>query len=328
MTTRLNHEIKISSIRELWSLFDRTRFAIGRLRELELARYGLSIEQSAVLYIITNWGGSVVAKDLENTTMRQHHSISSLINGMNKTGLVRKVKTAGEKRFTIEITKEGHDFYSQATTASLQETISVLSAKDRHQLISFLVALLKHSRRLLGLPQDESILIAKNSGSYESLSVHEIWSLLDRTGFAIARLRDLELANFGITIPQASVLHVLSNRGGSTNLKELENVTMRQQHSISSLISGMVNLGLVRRVKNTDEKWSSIILTDKGNKLCASLTMNTLETAFAVVSQQDQQVLATVLEMLLERARYLLGISYQPPFIRYLISQIPVDTKY
>ncbi|HEX7474660.1 MAG TPA: MarR family transcriptional regulator [Dehalococcoidales bacterium] len=328
MTTRLNHEIKISSIRELWSLFDRTRFAIGRLRELELARYGLSIEQSAVLYIITNWGGSVVAKDLENATMRQHHSISSLINGMNKTGLVRKVKTPGEKRFTIEITEEGHNFYSQATTASLQESISVLSAKDRQQLIAFLVALLEHSRRLLGLPQDESILIAKNSGLYESLSVHEIWSLLDRTGFAIARLRDLELVNFNITIPQASVLHVLSDRGGSTNLKELENVTMRQQHSISSLIIGMVNLGLVRRVKNADEKWSSIVLTDKGNKLCSSLAINSLETAFAVVSKQDQQVLATVLEMLLERARYLLGISYQPPFIRYLISQIPVDTKY
>jgi DNA-binding MarR family transcriptional regulator len=247
---------------------------------------------------------------------------------MNKTGIVRKVKTPGEKRFTIEITEEGHNFYSQATTASLQESISVLSAKDRQQLIAFLVALLEHSRRLLGLPQDESILIAKNSGLYESLSVHEIWSLLDRTGFAIARLRDLELVNFNITIPQASVLHVLSDRGGSTNLKELENVTMRQQHSISSLIIGMVNLGLVRRVKNADEKWSSIVLTDKGNKLCSSLAIKSLETAFAVVSKQDQQVLATVLEMLLERARYLLGISYQPPFIRYLISQIPVDTKY
>jgi DNA-binding MarR family transcriptional regulator len=328
MTTRLNHEIKISSIRELWSLFDRTRFAIGRLRELELARYGLSIEQSAVLYIITNWGGSAVAKDLENSTMRQHHSISSLINGMNKTGLVRKVKTAGEKRFTIEITEEGHNFYSQATTVSLQETISVLSVKDRQQLIAFLVALLENSRRLLGLPQDESILITKNAGSYESLSVHEIWSLLDRTGFAIARLRDLELANFDITIPQASVLHVLSDRGGSTNLKELGNVTMRQQHSISSLIIGMVKLGLVRKVKNVDEKWSSIVLTDKGTKLSSGLTKNSLETAFAVISKQDQQILATVLEMLLERARYLLGISYQPPFIRYLTSRIPVDTKY
>ena len=40
----------------------------------------------------------------------------------------------------------------------------------------------------------------------DTLSITDLWSLFDRTGFAISRLRSMELAKSGLTIEQASIL--------------------------------------------------------------------------------------------------------------------------
>ena len=79
--------------------------------------------------------------------------------------------------------------------------------------------------------------MAVTKTSSENLPLRELWSLMDRTGFAIARLRELELNKYSLTIEQSSILHVLTNNGGSLTIKEIENITMRQHHSVYALVT-------------------------------------------------------------------------------------------
>jgi hypothetical protein len=75
---------------EVWVSIDRTRFAIARLRELELAHFNLTIEQASFLHILRNHGSPMTIEVLQDTTLRQPHSISTLINRMNTAGLLKK----------------------------------------------------------------------------------------------------------------------------------------------------------------------------------------------------------------------------------------------
>ena len=58
-----------------WMLLNRTRNSIYRLRELEVAQFGLTVEQSAILQILARRGGSFTAKTIEEITLRQPHSL-------------------------------------------------------------------------------------------------------------------------------------------------------------------------------------------------------------------------------------------------------------
>jgi DNA-binding MarR family transcriptional regulator len=317
MTTRNS---KALTVREIWPLLDRTGFAISRLRELELGKYGLTIEQSSILYILSNskeW--SITPGELENITMRQHHSISALTSGMEESGLVRKVKYPDGKRLKIVMTPEGADSYRQTTIASLEESFSALTEKEWDDLSNYLTRLLLKARNLLGLPTDSPIKISDAANnSRTGLHIHELWTLLDRTRFAISRLRGLELAHFGLTIEQTSILNILSTRD-LTTVKDLENISMRRQHSISSLLKGMLKMALVTRIKANNEKRFRIVMTDEGKNMYARVVVDSLEAVFSVLEQSEKQAMAVSLDALLSRARYLLGIPYQPPFLQHLI---------
>jgi DNA-binding MarR family transcriptional regulator len=317
MTTR---NYKALSVREIWSLLDRTGFAISRLRELELAKYGLTIQQSSILYILTNSKtGNITPGELENITMRQHHSISVLASGMEESGLVKKVKYPDGKRLKIVISPQGASLYQQTTIASIEESFSALSEREWISLSNCLTRLLLKSRNLLGLPTDSPVKISDETHNLRTgLHIHELWTLLDRTRFAVSRLRGLELAHFGLTIEQASILHILSSRDYTT-AKDLENISMRRQHSISSLLKGMLKMGVVTRTKADQEKRYRIVISPVGKESYERLTVASLDDIFSVLTLSEQQSMAEIMDVLLGRARYLLGITYQPPFLQHLI---------
>jgi DNA-binding MarR family transcriptional regulator len=74
------------------------------------------------------------------------------------------------------------------------------------------------------------------------------WLLLDYTRFTVARLRDIELTKLGITPEQAAILKILC-RHGTSNIAKIADRWMRQQQSVSTLISRMAEQGLVKKVK-------------------------------------------------------------------------------
>ena len=136
---------------DIWVQLDQAHFAVTRSRLLELAQYGLTKEQAQVLYVLRICGGSATMNQIASFTLRQHHSVSTLVNRMEKAGLVRKVKVSGEKVFKVIMTKKGKDRYDIVTRESIEMIFSSLSAAEKRQLASYLSKLQKKARSLLGL---------------------------------------------------------------------------------------------------------------------------------------------------------------------------------
>ena len=140
-----------SNNHKIWTLFDSAHFAISRIRLLEIAQFGLTKEQSQILYIIHTNGGAVTIDQISDFSMRQHHSIYTLINRMIKVGLVRKVKNSKDKIIRIAMTKKGETRYGRLTRDSIEMVFSSLTQEEKLRFATSLFALQKAARNLLGL---------------------------------------------------------------------------------------------------------------------------------------------------------------------------------
>jgi DNA-binding MarR family transcriptional regulator len=155
----------------------------------------------------------------------------------------------------------------------------------------------------------------------KNICLYGLWSLLSRTRFAIARMRELELLQFNLTIEQASVLHILQNNGHPMTIEELEDITMRQPHSISTLVNRMVKAGLLSKEKSPDGKKLLISPTLEARDVFLRVTSVSLEMTFSALEPEDRQRLEVRLSRLLKKARQLLGVSSHPLFMQYVIQE-------
>jgi DNA-binding MarR family transcriptional regulator len=309
-----------------WMLFNLARNSVYRLRELELARYGLTVEQSTILYLLISRGGSATAKTIELMTLRQHHSISTLVNRMIKMQLVTRKKSEDNKKFEIFVTQHGEDLYKKTPITSLEMLFSFFKVRDRERLYAYLNSLLEKARDLLGLsfvpPFLQNVDIENMGNKKENDSAKdknpadfELWMIFNRTRNSIYRLRELELAQFGITVEQSAILYLLYSRGGSATAKTIEEMTRRQHHSISTLINRMIKLHLVKRKKSQDGNKFEILITKHGEDLYKKAPSHSIEMVFSALKDKDIERLYVYLNTLLEKTRDLLGLSFVPPFL-------------
>jgi DNA-binding MarR family transcriptional regulator len=158
----------------------------------------------------------------------------------------------------------------------------------------------------------------EKSGTNKEISPIDLWKLLDKSRFAIARLRGIELSQFGLTIEQSSILQTLLQNNGSLTTKELEEETMRQPNSISILVNRMIRMGLLRREKNKSRQRHRIYLTQEGENLIKKVTIVSIEMPFVSFTAEEKRQISRFLNKLLDNSRELLGIPHHPPFLRYL----------
>jgi DNA-binding MarR family transcriptional regulator len=156
----------------------------------------------------------------------------------------------------------------------------------------------------------------KNKKSDNSIkSDFELWVLLEQTRFAICRAKELELAKINLTISQASVLYTLRVNGGEATQKEIAEFTMRQHHSVSTLINRMIQRGLLKKVKYSGDKGTRITMTEKGQELYNGITDVAIAMVFSTLKKEDKTKLAENLSVLRSKARSMLGMDYVPSFL-------------
>jgi len=118
---------------------------------MELARYNITPEQAHILYILHRSGDSTTINQLMDSTQRQHHSISTLINRMTAKGLVSKTKTPAKgRRLSIVITKKGHDLLKTMTGDSFRKIFSCLTEEDKQEMLAHLCRLIVSAYKALG----------------------------------------------------------------------------------------------------------------------------------------------------------------------------------
>jgi DNA-binding MarR family transcriptional regulator len=135
------------------------------------------------------------------------------------------------------------------------------------------------------------------------------WRMLDQAQFAIARLRDMELARSGITPEQTAILTMLHVRAGKSTITELASIWMRQRNSISTLVHRMAKQGLVKKIKRPGHKDLEIRMTGKGKTLLLGIRRDSIVEAFSPLSRREVEVLNLLLEKLLLKSRQSLGLS-------------------
>src|SRR4030067_2534775 len=91
----------------LWVLIAQTKDAILRARERDYARYGISNERRAILYIIQSNGGHAAPVDIARALFREIHSITEMLKRMERDGLITRHQGAARSKLEVRMTEQG-----------------------------------------------------------------------------------------------------------------------------------------------------------------------------------------------------------------------------
>ena len=120
----------------LWWLMVHVRRAMYKARAKELFQYGITPEESAVLFIVNAIGRRATPAEISRWLLREPHSTSGLIDRMVKEGLVRKVKDLERKNMVrVAITEKGQQLYNQSTKRESIHRIMSSVPRDECQQI-------------------------------------------------------------------------------------------------------------------------------------------------------------------------------------------------
>jgi DNA-binding MarR family transcriptional regulator len=301
-------------------------FAIYKLREMELAKFGLTVEQSTILHIVFDHGRAMTIKEIMDETMRQPNSVYILLNKMVKMGLIHNSRESKRGNALISITEQGKNLLEKITNISLEEIFSVLREKDKITLLDLLNRLLTRSRYLLGIGYVAPIAKLLNSELPEKPkpkydrhpSIIKLWSILNNTRFAISRLRELELAKFGLTMEQSSILHIIVDHGGTVTIKEIIDETMHQPNSVYILLNRIKKMGLICNTEQKESGSTLISLTEDGESLLKKITNISFEVTISRLKAAEKAKFVEILYRIIDKSGELLGIHFTPPIMQYL----------
>jgi DNA-binding MarR family transcriptional regulator len=125
----------------LWILFNAAREIIHEVREKELKRCGISVRQAGILYAISNdLGDYAKPSDIARVSNREPNSISTIIDRMERKGLIKKSKDLQKKNvIRISLTDKGKEAHLLAyNRRSIHRIFTCLSEEEIGQMQSCL----------------------------------------------------------------------------------------------------------------------------------------------------------------------------------------------
>ncbi len=132
----IEHRTSIGKRYALWVLLNQARDSMRRARDAEVAEFGVSTRQGAVLFIIMANGGVATPSEISKWLLKEPHTVSAILSRMVKNGLVNKDKSKGGKgRINVTLTEAGKQAYLKTEkAASVSDVLSCLSAQEQEQL--------------------------------------------------------------------------------------------------------------------------------------------------------------------------------------------------
>ena len=136
----------------LYILLDQTDGIVTSAVELEIKHLKMTQPQVKVLTMLSRQDKPATLEELANWTLKEFNSVSTLINRMEKKGLVKKSKKNGDLKTYVTLTEKGSDLYhKQVTERSIHLIFDKLSPEEKKQLDSILKKVRDTTRDLLGL---------------------------------------------------------------------------------------------------------------------------------------------------------------------------------
>jgi len=149
----LDDVLKLDENEKAWVQLFRTFRALERAGEVELERFGLSVIEAAVLHALKTADEPVIPAKLSRWLYREPHTMSGLLNRMEKKGLVKRSKDMEKKNLVrVILTKKGDQAFQKQWEARIVPKItSFLSKKELDNLKK---SLNKLESRALGVIRD------------------------------------------------------------------------------------------------------------------------------------------------------------------------------
>lgn len=136
-----------------------------------------------------------------------------------------------------------------------------------------------------------------------------LWRAFNHTSFMIARLREKELFQFGLTPEQVYILDILEENDGCSTINDMVDITQRQHHTISTQIGRMEKAGLIIRKRSLkDKRKYELAITPKGRTLRYQISRDSIRQAFSCLSEKDKKQLSKYMQALMDRAYELNGV--------------------
>lgn len=139
---------------KLGVLLHQARDAVFKARDKELRQHGISSPiQAAVLFIVRAIGGEATPAKISRWLLREPHSVSAILNRMEKEGLVRKTKDLEKKNLIrVTLTEKGQKAYDQSRESKcIKRILSSLSKEQQEQLLLLLWTLRNKALEELGM---------------------------------------------------------------------------------------------------------------------------------------------------------------------------------
>jgi DNA-binding MarR family transcriptional regulator len=138
---------------ELWVLLHQVSDAITKAREEELRQYNISMIQAGVLFIVKNAKAPVTPAEISRWLFREPHTVSGLLNRMQKQGLIKKTKDLDRKNLIrVTLTDKGEKAYQKSRQMKVvPKILNRLSQKERDAFRSQLEKLRTKSLNEIGM---------------------------------------------------------------------------------------------------------------------------------------------------------------------------------
>jgi DNA-binding MarR family transcriptional regulator len=144
----------------------------------------------------------------------------------------------------------------------------------------------------------------------------ELWTLLHQARDTIAKAREKELRELGVSSVQAATLWVIRAIDGPATPAEISRWLFREPNTVFVLLKHLEKKGLVTRVKDLERKnMVRIEITRKGVEISrkAMARKASFCDIFSGLSQEEHAALRTSLWKLRDRALVSLGVRHQLP---------------
>jgi len=140
-------------IYDLWSMIEQVHSAVTLARDRELEPSGLSTIKAAALFIIDAIGTEATPAEISRWILRRPHSVSGLLDRMEKEGFVRKTKDLHRKNLVrVTITPQGRKAYNQSLKRkSISQIMATLTAEESQQLFSYMDRLRTKALKVAGI---------------------------------------------------------------------------------------------------------------------------------------------------------------------------------
>ena len=140
-------------IYNLWTMIEQVHSGVTLARDRELEQYGLSTIKAAALFIIDAIGAEATPAEISRWILRRPHSVSGLLDRMEKEGFIKKTKDLQKKNLVrITITAQGRKAFNVSLKRkTINQILSALTTEEKQQLYSYMDRLRTKALKVAGI---------------------------------------------------------------------------------------------------------------------------------------------------------------------------------